>query len=222
MANKKKKCLFCKEFHIAEEGIKTPAGFFCQMDHAIKHARTVSERQRKRQQQKAKQVQAKEDKASRAASKEAKRRDLKWQHGLTQKSFNKMRVLEEKLWFQERGLEPECISCGRPIGGDQWCCGHFKTRGAQSGLRYDRKNTFLQHNHRCNMNLSGDISGTKTTRGYKQGLIDRFGEEEGQSIIDYCETHSEPVKWTWEELEKMRSSFNKRIRELEVLLTTID
>ena len=72
------------------------------------------------------------------------------------------------------------------------------------------------------MNLSGDISGTKTTRGYKQGLIDRFGEEEGQSIIDYCETHSDPVKWTWEELEKMRSSFNKRIRELEVSLTTAD
>lgn len=168
---------------------------------------------------KAKQVQAKEDKASRAASKEAKRRDLKWQHSLTQKAFNKMRVLEEKLWFKERGLEPECISCGRPIGGDQWCCGHFKTRGAQSGLRYDPKNTYLQHNHRCNMNLSGDIEGTKTTRGYKQGLKDRFGEEEGQAIIDYCESNTAPVKWSWEELEKMRQSFNQRIRDLESVLT---
>lgn len=68
------------------------------------------------------------------------------------------------------------------------------------------------------MNLSGDISGTKTTRGYKQGLIDRFGEEEGQEIIDYCETNSDPVKWTWEELEKNRAKYNARIRELELAL----
>ncbi|QZI87780.1 putative NinG protein [Vibrio phage 66E30.1] len=220
MANSKRKCTHCKDRYPTEQGIKTPAGWFCCIDHAIAHSRKLQERTRTKQANKAKQAQAKEVKASRAASKEVKRRDLKWQHGLTQKSFNKMRVLEEKLWFQERGLEPECISCGRTIGGDQWCCGHFKTRGAQSGLRYDRKNTFLQHNHRCNMNLSGDISGTKTTRGYKQGLIDRFGEDEGQSIIDYCETHYDPVKWTWDELEKMRSSFNKRIRELEVLIAT--
>lgn len=68
------------------------------------------------------------------------------------------------------------------------------------------------------MNLSGDIEGTKTTRGYKQGLKDRFGEVEGQKIIDYCESNTAPVKWSWEELEKMRSSFNKRIREMEKLL----
>lgn len=218
MPNKKKRCLFCKDYHVAEEGIRVPAGFFCCLDHATKYAKAKQERARERQQQKAKAEQRKVEKATRAASRDAKRKDLKWQHKLTQKSFNRMRVLEEMLWFKQRGLEPECISCGRPIGGDQWCCGHFKTRGAQSGLRYDPKNTYLQHNHRCNMNLSGDIEGTKTTRGYKQGLKDRFGEEEGQAIIDYCESNTAPVKWSWEELEKMRADFNARIRELEKML----
>lgn len=215
MANAKRRCTYCKKYKEADKGIVAPIGFFCdkncRYDYATKQTSKLVSKSKKI----VKQAQAKDDKASRAASKEAKRRDLKWQHGLTQKAFNKMRVLEEKLWFKERGLEPECISCGRPIGGDQWCCGHFKTRGAQSGLRYDRKNTFLQHNHRCNMNLSGDISGTKTTRGYKQGLIDRFGEEEGQAIIDYCETHSEPVKWAWGDLEEFRTQLNSKIRELE-------
>jgi hypothetical protein len=218
MANKKKRCLFCRDYHVAEEGIRVPAGFFCSLDHATKYAKAKQERAREQQQQKAKAEQRKAEKATRAASRDAKRKDLKWQHKLTQKSFNRMRVLEEFLWFKQRGLEPECISCGRPLGGDQWCCGHFKTRGAQSGLRYDPKNTYLQHNHRCNMNLSGDIEGTKTTRGYKQGLKDRFGEEEGQAIIDYCESNTAPVKWSWEELEKMRSKFNERIRELEKLI----
>ena len=73
---------------------------------------------RDRLQQKIKEEKSKADKAIRAASRDAKRRDLKWQHKLTQKTFNRMRVLEELLWFKERGLEPECISCGRPLGGD--------------------------------------------------------------------------------------------------------
>lgn len=218
MANSKRKCKHCNEYKLTEEGIKTPAGWFCNIEHATIYAKAKHERSRERQQQKDKAEQRKTEKATRAASRDAKRMDLKWQHKLTQKSFNRMRVLEELLWFKQRGLEPECISCGRSLGGDQWCCGHFKTRGAQSGLRYDPKNTYLQHNHRCNMNLSGDIEGTKTTRGYKQGLKDRFGEQEGQAIIDYCESNTAPVKWSWEELEKMRTSFNARIRELEKLL----
>lgn len=219
MANSKLKCTHCKKRFRPEEveGKRTPAGWFCSLDHAVSHAQALSKRQSERQKQRAKQVQAKEDKAARKASREAKRRDLKWQHAQTQKAFNKMRVLEEKLWFQERGLEPECISCGKPLGNDQWCAGHFKSRGAQSNLRYDRNNVFLQHNRRCNMMLSGDIAGTKTTRGYKQGLIDRFGEKEGHAIIDYCESHSSPAKWTWEELEKMRSQFNERIRFLTAI-----
>ena len=65
------------------------------------------------------------------------------------------------------------------------------------------------------MMLSGDIEGTKTTRGYKQGLIDRFGEEEGQSIIDYCQINVEPIKWQWEVLEKMRAKYLKQTRELQ-------
>ena len=69
-------------------------------------------------------------------------------------------------------------------------------------------------NRRCNSGLSGDIAGTKTTRGYLNGLRERFGQQEGQSIIDYCESHTEAKKWTCDELERLRKQFNKRIREL--------
>jgi hypothetical protein len=66
----------------------------------------------------------------------------------------------------------------------------------------------LQHNRNCNMAKSGDIE------GYKKGLVARFGEDKGASIINYCETHNEIVKYTWQELESLRSELNKKIREL--------
>lgn len=152
-------------------------------------------------------------KQARAERREFNRRDVNWQHKQCQRVFNRMRVLEEMEWFRARGMEPECISCGKTHM--DWCCGHFKTRGAQSGLRYDRNNTFLQCNKYCNESLSANIEGTKTTRGYKRGLAERFGEEEAQRIIDHCETNTAPVKWEWQELEALRKQWNQRIRELE-------
>ena len=106
-----------------------------------------------------------------------------------------MRVLQEFKWFADRGLEPTCISCGKKLGGDQWCNGHYKTRGSTPELALDPKNSYLQHNVLCNMHLSGDIEGTKATRGYKKGLIERFGEAEGQAIIDYCESPHKAKKY---------------------------
>jgi len=160
---------------------------------------------------------AKEEKAFKQETTRLKKQfyanDLRKQHELTQKAFNRMRVLEELKWFQDRGLEPVCVSCAKP--NMDWCCGHLKTRGSQPNLRYDPNNTFLQCNRYCNMGLSGNIEGNKTTRGYKVGLVERFGEEEGQRIIDYCETHTEVKKWQCDELIERRQFFNKRIRELE-------
>jgi len=138
--------------------------------------------------------------------------DVGYQHKLTQPVFNKMRVLEEKHWFRERGIEPYCISCEKTHR--KWSCGHLKTVGAQSNLRYDPSNTFLQCWWRCNKNLSGNIEGNKTTCGYKRGLILRFGPEEGRAIIDYCDTHTSPGEWNWLDLKIFRAECSARIREL--------
>ena len=68
------------------------------------------------------------------------------------------------------------------------------------------------------MALSGNIEGNKTTRGYKKGLIERFGEKEGNSIIEYCESATAPVDWSGEELIEFRKNINKKIRELKAVL----
>lgn len=213
MANSKRKCRHCGNYRDHHTGIIVPLGFFCSDDcryqYGMKNSQKLS--------QKAAQKRVKEfNQETAQMKKELNKTDLRWQHKQTQPAFNKMRVLQEKLWFQERGLEPECISCG--CKNMDWSCGHLKTVGANRGLRYDTKNTFLQCFFKCNKNRSGNINGNRTERGFLNGLRERFGLEEGQAIIDYCETNNSPVKWTCEQLEEMRKGFNEKIRELNKAL----
>lgn len=207
---KTKLCKYCKTRQPLDEGIQTPAGWFCKYDHAIKYANDKSEQARlKAKAKQVKQIKKENSKALR----DLNRSTLSWQHKHTQRVFNRMRVLQELKWFKDRGLEPTCISCNKTDM--DWCCGHLKTVGAQGVLRYSKFNTFLQCNRYCNKGLSGNINGNKTTRGYLQGLLDRFGEKAGESIINRCESYSESSKWTCEELEEMRKCFSEEVRKLE-------
>ena len=154
----------------------------------------------------------KADKEFAERKREFRKNDIPKQLKLTQTVFNRMRVKQEKLWYYRQGLEPECISCGKTKM--DWCCGHYKTVASHSELRFDEKNTHLQCNRACNEKLSGNINGTKTSRGYKQGLRERFGVQDGQAIIDYCDLSTAVIKRTGEELIQMRKQFAARDREL--------
>jgi hypothetical protein len=149
-------------------------------------------------------------------TRELNRRDLSWQEEKTQAAFNAMRVQQELLWFYDRGIEPYCISCQKTKM--DFCCGHNKTRGSNSYLQFDEKNTFLQCNKNCNSSLSGNINGTPTSTGYLEGLKLRFGAVEGQSIIDYCDESPSVCKRTAEEFEVMRTMFYAKTRELKPLV----
>jgi len=206
MANSKKSCKRCKKFVPADSVVKNNLGTYCSVDCMFNlkddNSELIAKGKKIRRKLAAKEL------------RELNRNTMSWQEALTQKAFNEMRRNEELLWFAERGLIPTCISCGKPKGGDVWACGHLKTQGSNSRLRFDRLNTYLQHNKRCNSDLSGDIYGTSTTHGYLSGLKLRFGDEEGQRIIDYCESNNAPIKRTCEELEEMRKEFNRVNREV--------
>lgn len=139
---------------------------------------------------------------------ELNKKSLPWQHKQTQPVFNKLRREQELKWFSDRGLEPTCISCQKSLGNDQWCNGHFKSVGSNGRLRYDFKNSYLQHNHNCNMHKSGDV------KNLEIGLIARFGEKEGRDIISYCEENNKPLKLTWQDVESLRKEFNKKLKDL--------
>lgn len=206
----------CKKFFRIDDSVSLE--FWCNESHKTGWINQHADKQRQARKKSAESFKKKGKKATSKALKEFNREDVPWQHKLTKTAFNKMRVLEEKLWFKERGLEPECISCGKK--NMDFCCGHFKTVGSQGRLRYDRTNTYLQCNRYCNKGLSGNISGNKNTRGYTQGLIDRFGAEKAREVIEYCETATTPRKWEWQELEEMRKEFNAEARRLTKQLET--
>ena len=205
MKAKRKKCDICKELFWPRNSFQVvcykPA---CAIAFTKDKAKVTAQRKRLTEAQNA---------SDRAALREFRAKDVQYQHKLTQPKFNRMRVLQELKWFEERGLEPECISCGKTKR--TWSCGHFKTVGAQGGLRYDPLNTYLQCWYACNKHLSGNINGTKTTRGLLQGIKDRFGEEQATRIIDYCDSQTAPRKYTGYELQDMRAKFAKAIRLLE-------
>lgn len=207
MSNSKRKCGGCSEYFRPQQEFPGPVAWCsdtCALIVARKRMPAVRAKLQKEQKAKI-----------RKEREQFNRRDISWQHKRCQTVFNRLRVLQELKWFADRDMEPECISCGNPLGNDMWSCGHFKTAGAQPCLRYDPMNTYLQHNVRCNQGLSGDIAGTKTTRGYRQGLIDRFGPKRAQEIFDYCESRTETVKWDWQEMEAWRKEWSAQIRQLE-------
>ena len=183
----------CKEY------AKIPAPklkAYCSLDCMVWTGKNNVDRDKKKK--------AKAEDAERIADKKKfQASDLPWNHKTCTLAFNRSRVMQELKWFEDRGLEPECISCGKK--NMDWCCGHYKTVGSAGGLRYDRKNTYLQCNRYCNKGKSGNISGDKTTRGYLQGLKERFGYKEGCDIIEYCTTNQHVVKhWTCDEVRQIK------------------
>lgn len=219
MKAKTKRCKQCKEKHAADEFgkfdmYKPPSslGFFCNTDCA---ADWTKENPVKLQQMYKREY----NKETKELKAKVLPNDTKKQHEATQKAFNKMRKLQELMWFKLKGKKPFCISCLKEDM--DWCCGHFKTVGSSGHLRYDEKNTYLQCNRYCNMGLSGNIAGNKNTVGYKEGLKIRFGEAKAKEINDYCEKVV-IKKWTGLELIEMRKKFNAEIRKLESLLNQED
>ena len=206
-----KKCKCCKEKIDTEdsESIYVGLNWYKNIEHAIGFSREKVAKQQARDRSKA-------NKKKKAANIKRKQKfideDLPHQLELTQEAFNRLRKLQEFKWFADRGLEPTCISCDRP--NMDWCAGHMKSRGAQGALRFDPINVYLQCNWRCNKNLSANINGDKTSRGYLKGLADRFGEERAKEIIEYCEV-DRVAEWDCAKLKKQRFKWLKEIREME-------
>ena len=193
------KCPICKQPATQRFGLK----LFCGIEHAAEWAKNAQDKARAKKQVEARRMDRKKL--------ERLKTQREWASEC-QDVFNKMRRLEELLWFKERGLEPTCISCQKPLGNDIWSCGHYKTRGSRSDLAFDRMNTFLQHLVNCNKQKSGDIG------GFQIGLAARFGEEKAKEIIEYCEIRQPVVKKTPEEWKSLKAEWNKEIRRLQSMV----
>jgi hypothetical protein len=192
----KRRCLQCREYFDPDTMVKTPAGWFCGLDHAVAYAQAKSLKQRQ--------------KAQKAAQKAHKRekRQLVDNHYPTQ-----FRLAKQAARRLANRLDSKlgCICCGEPRGRAQFCGGHYKTAGGHPELALDLRNVHGQRNRLCNQAKSGNIAGDKNSHGYKAGLVWRYG----QALVEYLESYREPVKYSCDELRKIRALYDAEVRVLE-------
>jgi len=150
----KRKCKYCGVF--GYDHIRTPAGSFCDFEHAIKWGSAKSDREK-----------AKSVKASDRAEKK--------KHAARKRTFYdndiKTRKAAAKLachaYIRSRDRNELCICCNLPLG-DNFHAGHYLESGNNPKIRYDPNNINGQRLH-CNVYRGGDSG------DYKENLIKKIG-----------------------------------------------
>jgi hypothetical protein len=121
---------------------------------------------------------------------------------LAQKAFNE--------FIRERDKHQICICCGVPFGSDVgstgglFDCGHYRSVGSASHLRFDERNAHGQRK-KCNRYGAGRAV------DYRIGLINRIG----LAAVVALETDNRVHKWQREELIAIRATYKEKLKALK-------
>lgn len=206
MAVAKKRCKYCKEYKPAADGKQLPIGWVCSLDHGFLLARLMQSKNNEKKISKALKSQAKKSppkvKVKKVTTRELNKKDKRYQFKLT-----KSKIQQWVNHIRDAGLP--CISCGTTKPDIQYCGGHYKTAGGFPELALNTLNISRQCNQRCNLRLSGNISGDKTSNGYTSGLIERHGQER----VGLLNSHHENPRYDCDQLIKIRAYYARLIRD---------
>ncbi|MBL4622896.1 MAG: recombination protein NinG [Immundisolibacteraceae bacterium] len=185
MSNAKRRCCHCKEYQLKDSGLIIPAGFFCNLDHAMAYGK--------------KKGKAKRVKQERAEHRAAKVR-LK-----TAGEYVKEAQASINAYVRIRDYGNTCICCGAQMNwhklGGAVDAGHYRSRGAASHMRFNLFNIHAQ-SVKCNRFLSGNVV------DYRINLIKKIGLAKVEAI----ECDNTPRKFTIEYLQRVKKIFNKKTR----------
>jgi hypothetical protein len=148
---------------------------------------------------------AKEARLERAADR-AKREAMKRLPELiaeTQRTFN--------AYIRLRDQHRPCVCCARPLSdgaeslvGGAYDCGHYRSVGSASHLRFDERNAHAQRKV-CNRYGAGRAV------DYRLGLIARIG----LAAVEALEADNTPHKYTRDELRALKATYAAKLRELK-------
>lgn len=185
MANTKKRCRHCKEYTLAESGIKVPLGFFCCMECVVSHGKKG-----------AKAASDKRKKETLTKLKSELKTASQWRTE-AQAAFN--------AYVRYRDRKLDCISCdagGSHEGmGGYWDAGHYRSRGSSRHLSFQLWNVHKQC-HKCNRHLSGNIV------AYRIKLIERIGLDR----VEALEYNNCTVRHDITYLKRVKSIFTRKLR----------
>ncbi len=107
-----------------------------------------------------------------------------------------------------RDYKKSCVSCHMKYNsnknGGVWDCGHYRSRGSASHLRFNLWNMAKQC-VKCNRNLSSN------SIEYRKELVKRIGLDK----VYYLENCNVMKKFDIEYLKRMKAIFNKKSRILQ-------
>lgn len=111
-------------------------------------------------------------------------------------------------YIRGRDQDQPCICCGRPLGdgdvGGAFDCGHYRSTGSASHLRFHEDNAHAQRKS-CNR------WGAGRAVDYRIGLVARIGSD----AVEALEADNTPHKWTREELIAIKANYVQKLKELK-------
>jgi len=166
------------------------------------------------------------DKAAKIKDKERKDRNIAFKNKVNSNDASKQvettqRVFNRWVKLEAYRLTPWCVSCRKAANLSNisdFCCGHFKTVGSHGELRFNTQNVALQCNRYCNMGLSGNINGNKTSIGYNEGLKIDLGEDSYNERINYLTKPHQNHTRDLRQHPILRKWLAGRIKRLESLI----
>lgn len=182
-----KRCRHCRSEFTPMRPFQKACSFDCEVEFARAIVRRIQDERAKQER--------KEDRVKREKMKRIP--DLIRE---AQREFN--------AYIRARDKEQPCICCGQPLRagevGGAFDCGHYRSTGSASHLRFDERNANGQRKH-CNRYGAGRAV------DYRIGLIARIGRE----AVEALESDNTPHKWTREELIAIKKTYSAKRRELE-------
>ena len=115
---------------------------------------------------------------------------------------------EFNAYIRARDAGKPCICCGQPLGagevGGAFDCGHYRSTGSASHLRFDERNAHAQRKV-CNR------WGAGRAVDYRIGLVARIGLE----AVEALESDNTPHKWRREELISIREQYREKLKTMK-------
>lgn len=114
--------------------------------------------------------------------------------------------------IRERDRDKPCICCGMPLlaqnenasTGGAFDCGHYRSTGSASHLRFDERNAHGQRKV-CNRYGAGRAV------DYRVGLIARIGLE----AVEALEADNRVHRWTRDELIAIKTKYVQKLKDLK-------
>lgn len=193
MQLKPRKCKHCSEKYTPTKPMQSACSVACAIELG-KKARAKSEAVKARQ--------AKTEKKAERARDRAKKEAMK-----TIPQLVKEAQIAFNSFIRARDADKPCICCGLPLGtgevGGAFDCGHYRSTGSASHLRFDERNAHAQRKI-CNR------WGAGRAVDYRLGLISRIGLEAVESL----ESDNKPRKWAREELMEIKIAYKEKEKKL--------